>query len=540
MVEFQRNTFADSAGVTSAPEKAGVLDGSRHPLAAAAQDARQDSQSKEAMPAAAASEVISTAGGRQQETPLTGSRLAPGDHTIKFRNGREFRVHIPQGEGSRELPVLFVMADSGDTRSRNGDSPGLAAQMNQLSEKSKFVAVYPMLSESRPSSASEQRLPDSAGQAGMLNSVPAENSDPDLIKSVAGLLPEIAIVDGSHRCWGAIAFSGGGKVLSEISRSQPGLFSTVGLVETVTETKKGPAELVLNEIPSPAASLSPATEKSPSFTKEKLTVRTGNLASGSGDFAEATKQGNPVLQNSRAAKYSSLEKALDSVSNNARANSGAQDLQKQGALYIYDRPAASAAGPAVRLDTPDSANNELSARFVKVFDCLNRGGVAGSRYSSCAASLKDEFLKSAGRESNEFSMVAEPSPFAIKLANAALLEDSRMPGTGRCALAVQWALSGAGLSQFMGSGHGWGMLRPLEQSGLFRRVPEDVATVGDIIVRPPSANPYDDSVYGDISVVTSRRGDTIMQTNDATYEYRRYNPRYDGRAVFLRFLNIRG
>ena len=79
------------------------------------------------------------------------------------------------------------------------------------------------------------------------------------------------------------------------------------------------------------------------------------------------------------------------------------------------------------------------------------------------------------------------------------------------------------------------MLGPLKRSGLFEEVPMAQATVGDIIVRPPSANPHDSSVHGDISVVTARNGNSITQTNDATYQFDPNNSRYDGRAVFLRY-----
>ena len=110
-----------------------------------------------------------------------------------------------------------------------------------------------------------------------------------------------------------------------------------------------------------------------------------------------------------------------------------------------------------------------------------------------------------------------------------------MAGTGNCAAAVQRALAAVGLEQFVGSGDAWDMLDPLQRSGLFEVVPMNQATVGDIIVRPPSANRNDNSVYGDISVVTARNGSNITQTNDATYQFDPDNARYDGRAVFLRY-----
>jgi hypothetical protein len=120
--------------------------------------------------------------------------------------------------------------------------------------------------------------------------------------------------------------------------------------------------------------------------------------------------------------------------------------------------------------------------------------------------------------------------FNERLARAAEVWDSRMPGTGWCARAVQRALADAGLRQFLGSGDAWNMLGPLKRSGLFAEVPMDQAQRGDIILRQSSTG-----YYGDISVVTARNGNRIQQTNDATYEFRPNNPRYS-RSVFLRYV----
>jgi hypothetical protein len=132
--------------------------------------------------------------------------------------------------------------------------------------------------------------------------------------------------------------------------------------------------------------------------------------------------------------------------------------------------------------------------------------------------------------------VPEPGSFNARLAAAIKIQDARMAGTGYCATAVQRALAAIGLPQFLGSGNAWDMLGPLKRSGKFVQIPAGEATVGDIIVRPPSANPYDNSKYGDISVITAKKGNTLIQTNDATYAFRPDNPRYDGRAVFLRYV----
>jgi hypothetical protein len=131
--------------------------------------------------------------------------------------------------------------------------------------------------------------------------------------------------------------------------------------------------------------------------------------------------------------------------------------------------------------------------------------------------------------------IPQPGEFNKKLAREALRQDKLMKGTGHCALAIQRALSRSGLPQFYGTGNGWDMIEPLEDSGLFVRIPESESAVGDLILRPPSQNRRRHSRYGDISVVTARHGDLIKQTNDATFEFKRDNPRYDGKAIFLRY-----
>ncbi|MBS1952947.1 MAG: hypothetical protein JST89_02115 [Cyanobacteria bacterium SZAS-4] len=128
-----------------------------------------------------------------------------------------------------------------------------------------------------------------------------------------------------------------------------------------------------------------------------------------------------------------------------------------------------------------------------------------------------------------------PTEFNQRLVAAIEKQDANMAGTGYCATAVQRALSECGLPQFMGSGNGGEMDKPLLASGKFQEVSYADAKPGDIIVRPPSANPNDSSVYGDVSVITARNGDNITQTNDATYQFHKDNDRYDSKATFLRY-----
>lgn len=128
-----------------------------------------------------------------------------------------------------------------------------------------------------------------------------------------------------------------------------------------------------------------------------------------------------------------------------------------------------------------------------------------------------------------------PTEFNQRLVAAIKEQDASMAGTGYCAKAVQQALNQCGLPEFLGSGNGGEMDKPLLASGKFKEISYADAKPGDIIVRPPSANPNDDSVYGDISVITARNGDNITQTNDATYQFHKDNDRYDGKAKFLRY-----
>ncbi len=158
-----------------------------------------------------------------------------------------------------------------------------------------------------------------------------------------------------------------------------------------------------------------------------------------------------------------------------------------------------------------------------------RGGKYAERFALISANFSDN-------KADLSNNVPEPGSMGTKLANAVKQWDSKMAGTGYCATAVQRAMADVGLNQFVGSGDAWNMLGPMERSGLFVRVPESQAAVGDVILRPPSKDPHDNSIYGDISVVTARHGDKITQTNDATYQYEKNNARYDGKAVFLRYV----
>ena len=199
-------------------------------------------------------------------------------------------------------------------------------------------------------------------------------------------------------------------------------------------------------------------------------------------------------------------------------------------------------------------NTNASSPIIEVGERANYHARSGGGYgevsngsSGSGYHCGDNVGKIPFSSSNEKPVFSESSgshappagAFGQRLAQAIKNWDERMPGTGACAAAVQKALADVNMAQFAGCGNAWEMLGPLQRSGLFVQIPESEATVGDLILRPPSANPNDNSIYGDISVVTARQGNTIIQTNDASYEFERNNPRYDGKAVFLRYTGER-
>ncbi|MGH9547980.1 MAG: hypothetical protein ACRD3W_01345, partial [Terriglobales bacterium] len=121
------------------------------------------------------------------------------------------------------------------------------------------------------------------------------------------------------------------------------------------------------------------------------------------------------------------------------------------------------------------------------------------------------------------------------LVNAIASYDGPTVGGGYCATAVQKALSDAGKPELVGSGNAWDMLGPLEKDG-FKPISQQDAKPGDIIVRswsPENIAAHGGNNWGDISVVVSNQGGTIIQGNDAHYQFEANNSHY-GQTVFLR------
>ncbi len=113
--------------------------------------------------------------------------------------------------------------------------------------------------------------------------------------------------------------------------------------------------------------------------------------------------------------------------------------------------------------------------------------------------------------------VVPTGPRHYQLKDAALNAASRMGTVGRCAAGVQVALSSCGLPEFMGSGNAWPMGQVLDQSGKFQRIPMSQAAEGDIIVRSWNQRVIAQNGgknFGDIVIVTGRKGGQLMGAND--------------------------
>lgn len=118
---------------------------------------------------------------------------------------------------------------------------------------------------------------------------------------------------------------------------------------------------------------------------------------------------------------------------------------------------------------------------------------------------------------------------AEDLAESATRVAARMGTTGRCAEGVQIALSEVGLSEFLGCGHAFEMLGPLERSGKFSRVDASQARAGDVMIRQSSSGSY-----GHIAVITGRNADgSLLEASDHQAVVEMANPRYS-QTVFLR------
>lgn len=122
-----------------------------------------------------------------------------------------------------------------------------------------------------------------------------------------------------------------------------------------------------------------------------------------------------------------------------------------------------------------------------------------------------------------------PTREALKLAHQARDIASKMNTTGRCAEGVQLSLARAGYSQFLGCGHAWQMLEPLNQSHLFQPVDASLARPGDLMLRKSATGSY-----GHIAIITQRKQNgQLIEASDHESQVNMENPRYS-KTVFLR------
>jgi hypothetical protein len=186
--------------------------------------------------------------------------------------------------------------------------------------------------------------------------------------------------------------------------------------------------------------------------------------------------------------------------------------------------------------------NMNATQAAEVFcEKYERPGVVAMGDRTSAANQFAQLYADGGKNGATAMAAADAPPvsgFNNQLVAAVEKQDAQMGGTGLCATAVQNALAACGKEEFMGSGNGWDMGQNLLKSGQFEAIPLSEARPGDILARSWSAEARAENGgnnYGDISVVTARNGGHITQTNDATYEFQKDNPRYS-QTVAMRYV----
>ena len=236
--------------ITEKPEASlpASLSGANHPLAAVGKP-------PESSPAntSGAVELIAGPNNSVEQKPL--AKLAPGDHTIQLESGRQFLVHIPKtpiapvadplnsgaasadSSASKTLPAMFVFSGSGEPQWNIKDFAPESGMSTVADEDPKhpFVVVYPLPEEHKLGVYSAQEA-YGYNSTGVLidqqDRKAAGYDDVDYVKSIAGLMPQIADVDSTHKDWGAMAFSQGGLFLNKLIATVPDLFPSVSLVGT--------------------------------------------------------------------------------------------------------------------------------------------------------------------------------------------------------------------------------------------------------------------------------------------------------------------
>ena len=187
--------------------------GARHPLA-------QD-----------ADEAVEVLPGNQSR-PL--GKLGSGDHTIQFKDGREFLVHVPAGAENKTLPVMFVISGSAQPQWNIKDF-ATESGVSKLADdpEHSFVAVYPLPKKHYLGRYSKEPAWAWNAEGSLIDKKDlkfAGYDDMAYVKSIANIIPKLANVDSTHKDWGAIAWSQGGPFLNALISKEPNLFPSIGLV----------------------------------------------------------------------------------------------------------------------------------------------------------------------------------------------------------------------------------------------------------------------------------------------------------------------
>jgi hypothetical protein len=204
-----------------------------------------------------ACQVVKDAAGKGREIPL--EHLGAGDHTIKLNGGRQFVVHVPDSDGSTQLPVVFMFSGSAHGQYDIKDFVAESG-MNRYADspQNQFITVYPLpvkhlLGTGSDKAAYGWNVLDQEG--GVLidkaDSRQAGYDDLDFVNKIVKILPQVTNVDSTHRDWAAIGFSQGGVFVNYLACKVPNLFPTIGLVGSGMQTnykynlKDGNAENVV-------------------------------------------------------------------------------------------------------------------------------------------------------------------------------------------------------------------------------------------------------------------------------------------------------
>lgn len=201
------------SAVQDRPQQSDAFVGARHPLAPAEPDAVQ------VLPG-------------NQTKPI--EKLPSGDHTIQFKDGREFLVHVPPGAENKTLPVMFVISGSAQPQWNIKDF-ATESGMSKFADdpQHSFIAVYPLPKKHFLGRYSKEQAWAWNAEGSLIDKKDlkfAGYDDMAYVKSIANMIPKLANVDPTHKDWGAIGWSQGGPFLNALISKEPNLFPSIGLV----------------------------------------------------------------------------------------------------------------------------------------------------------------------------------------------------------------------------------------------------------------------------------------------------------------------